>query len=75
MNRDDFNMLNDNLIYLDNGATTLKPTILSSTISDYYNHYSANSGRGDYKISLKVDSMIELTREKIKNFINAKKEF
>ena len=25
MNRDDFILLNDNIIYLDNGATTLKP--------------------------------------------------
>ena len=72
MNRDDFYMLNKDIIYLDNGATTLKPYILSDSISDYYNNYSANAHRGDYDISLKVDSMYENTREIVKNFINAK---
>lgn len=72
MNRNDFNMLDNYLVYLDNGATTLKPRILSETISDYYNNYSANAHRGDYDISLKVDTMYEKTRHLIKNFINAK---
>lgn len=64
-------MLNS-LVYLDNGATTLKPRILSDTISDYYNNYSSNASRGDYKIALKVDDEINNTRSKIKDFINAK---
>ena len=72
MNRNDFNMLDNYLVYLDNGATTLKPRILSETISDYYNNYSANAHRGDYDISLKVDTMYEKTRHLVKNFINAK---
>lgn len=72
MNREDFNMLNKDLIYLDNGATTLKPKILSESISDYYNNYSANAHRGDYDISLKVDEMYSKSRELIKEFINAK---
>lgn len=71
MNREDFNMLNKDIIYLDNGATTLKPYILSESISDYYNNYSANAHRGDYDISLKVDMMYENTRELVKNFIGA----
>ena len=72
MNRDDFYMLNKDIIYLDNGATTLKPYILSDSISDYYNNYSANAHRGDYDISLKVDAMYENTRELVRNLINAK---
>ena len=72
MNRNDFNMLNNYLVYLDNGATTLKPKVLSETISDYYNNYSANAHRGDYDISIKVDTMYEKTRQLVKNFINAK---
>ena len=71
MNREDFNMLNNNIIYFDNGATTLKPTILSDTISDYYNNYSANAHRGDYDISIKVDTNYEHTRDLVKEFINA----
>lgn len=72
MNRNDFNMLNCGLVYLDNGATTLKPIILSETISDYYNNYSANAHRGDYDISLKVDTMYEKTRHLVREFINAR---
>ena len=67
MNREDFEILKSPIIYFDNGATTLKPTVLSNAISDYYNHY-----RGDYDISLKVDTMYEKTRELVKNFIHAK---
>lgn len=72
MNRDDFKILDTDIIYFDNGATTLKPYILSDTISDYYNNYSANAHRGDYDMSLKVDAMYEKTRELVKKFINAK---
>ena len=50
MNREDFNMLDGSIIYFDNGATTLKPKVLSESISDYYNNYSANAHRGDYSI-------------------------
>ena len=71
MNRQDFNMLNS-YTYFDSGATSLKPTILADTITDYYNNYSANAHRGDYDISLKVDAMYEKTRNLVKDFINAK---
>lgn len=72
MNREDFIMLNkDDLVYLDNGATTLKPIVLSEATSDYYNHYSANAHRGDYDISLKVDTLYENTREIIRKLLNA----
>ena len=72
MNIEDFNLLNKDIIYFDNGATTLKPYILSDTLKDYYNNYSANAHRGDYDISLKVDTMYENTRKLVKDFINAK---
>ena len=74
MNYNDFNLLNQNIIYLDNGATTLKPKVLSEAISDYYNNYSANAHRGDYDMSLKVDTMYEKTRTLVKELINAKSE-
>lgn len=73
MNREDFPMLKQDIIYLDNGATTFKPEILGEEISKYYNTYCANAHRGDYDISLKVDEKYEHSRELIKNFINAKK--
>ena len=72
--KEDFPMLKKDIIYFDNGATTLKPNILIESLKDYYENYSANAHRGDYDISLKVDKMYENTRKTIKNFINAKKE-
>lgn len=71
MNREDFPMLSQDLIYLDNGATTLKPKCVIDRVVSYYSQYCANAHRGDYSISQKVDSMYENVREKIKNFIHA----
>ena len=72
MHREDFPMLKQDIIYLDNGATTLKPNIMIESINDYYKNYSANTHRGDYDLSLKVDAKYEETRELVKEFINAK---
>jgi len=73
MNRNDFLLLNNNIVYLDSAATSLKPKVIADTISDYYNNYSANAHRADYDISLKVDEKYENTRLLVKQFINAKK--
>lgn len=72
MHRDDFAMLSNNIVYFDNGATTLKPKCVRDAICKYYDEYTANAHRGDYKISAIVDNLYESTREEIKNFINAK---
>ncbi len=71
MNREDFPMLKNNIIYFDNGATTFKPDCVIKKIVDYYTLYTSNAHRGDYNISLVVDKQYELTREKVKKFINA----
>ncbi|MDO4963143.1 MAG: cysteine desulfurase [bacterium] len=73
MNRDDFELLNQDIIYFDNGATTLKPYILGDTIKDYYNNYSANAHRSSYDIGLKVNEMYENSRRLVSEFINCKK--
>ena len=73
MNQEDFPMLKGDLIYLDNGATTLKPQCVIDKIKDYYENYSANAHRGDYDISFKVDQEYEGAREIVRKFINAKK--
>ena len=69
---EDFPMLDKDIIYFDNGATTLKPKCVIDSIVHYYSNYSANAHRGDYKISQKVDTMYEGVREKVRKFINAK---
>ncbi len=73
MNREDFNVLNTGVIYFDNGATTLKPMILSEAVSDYYNNYSSNAHRGDYQMSIKASSMYEEARHLVACLINAPK--
>lgn len=72
MNREDFPLLKQDIIYLDNSATSLKPQVVIDAMNDYYTNYSANAHRGDYDLSFKVDQAYENTRELVKNFINAK---
>ena len=74
MNREDFPILQNDLIYFDNGATTLKPSCVIDAIVDYYRNYTANAHRGDYKNSLLVDEFIDLTRKAVQRFIHAKSE-
>ena len=69
--RYDFPMLNSDIIYLDNGATTFKQDSVIDAITDYYKNYSANAHRGDYTISYKVDVNYENARKKVADFINA----
>lgn len=71
MHRDDFPMIKNDLIYLDNGATTFKPKCVLEAMNDYYENYSANAHRGDYSISYKVDVAYENARVKVAKFINA----
>ena len=71
MNRDDFEILDTGIIYFDNGATTLKPKCVVDKGVEYYTKYTANSHRGDYDNSLKVDIMYEGVRDKVRDFINA----
>ena len=78
--RKDFPMLNGKtmhgkpLIYLDNGATTLKPQMVINTVCDYLTNYSGNAHRGDYDLSHEVDEQYENTREIVRQFINAKRK-
>lgn len=72
MHREDFPILQNNLIYLDSGATSLKPKCVIDKITEYYRDYSANAHRGDYDLSLKVDYEYESARDEIKEFINAR---
>lgn len=74
MHREDFPILNQNLIYFDNGATTMKPKQVIDAVVDYYSNYTANAHRGDYNNSLKVDIKYEEVRTKVKNFINCDSE-
>lgn len=71
MYREDFPMFENNIIYLDNGATTFKPKCVIDKMTEYYTKYSANAHRGDYDISYKVDVEYENARKLVSRFINA----
>ncbi len=71
MYREDFPMLESDIIYLDNGATTFKPECVINKMTEYYTKYSANAHRGDYDISYKVDVEYENSRKLVSRFINA----
>ncbi|MCI9063335.1 MAG: cysteine desulfurase [Clostridia bacterium] len=69
----DFPILeNNNIVYLDSGATTQKPIQVIDAISDYYKKYNANPHRGAYGLSIKSTELYENTRAKISKFINAR---
>ena len=49
----DFPILeNKNLVYLDSGATTQKPTQVINAIDEFYKSHNANPHRGAYSLSI-----------------------
>jgi len=59
------------LIYFDNAATTQKPKSVIDALSDYYASDNANIHRGLHALAERATTAYELTRTKIKEFINA----
>lgn len=72
--KNDFPMKEKNIVYFDSAATTFKPYRVIDKMNEYYYNYNANSHRGDYDISFKVDDEIDYTRDLVKMFINAKRK-
>ena len=70
MNREDFPMLNKDIVYFDNGATTLKPKVVVDSVIKYYTEHTSNIHRGDYDAAVKTNELYEETRKIVKDFIN-----
>ena len=69
----DFPLLeNENITYLDSGATTQKPIKVIKAVEEFYQKYNANPHRGAYSLSVEATEQYENTRTKIAKFINAK---
>lgn len=62
----------ENLIYLDNAATTQKPNCLIEAEQNYYTKYNSNIHRSVHHLADKATELYELTRKKIAKLINAK---
>jgi cysteine desulfurase/selenocysteine lyase len=59
------------LIYLDNAATSQKPEVVITSMSDYYRHYNANIHRGVHTLAEEATAAYENARRKVGRFINA----
>ena len=60
------------LVYLDNAASTQKPTSVIDCYQDYYKTSNANVHRASHALSAKATKAYEESRQQIKTFINAK---
>lgn len=69
----DFPLLrNRDIIYLDSGATTQKPSKVIEAVKNFYENFNANPHRGAYNLSIEATEVYENTRNKISEFINAR---
>lgn len=59
------------LVYLDNAATTQKPTAVIDAISDYYRTDNSNVHRGAHALADRATVKFENARNKVAEFINA----
>ena len=60
------------LVYLDNAATTQKPQVVLDTLMAYYHEDNANVHRGVHTLAERATAAYEASREKLRQFINAK---
>lgn len=59
------------LVYLDNGATTQKPSRVIQAEHDFYAHSNANIHRGVHVLSQQATDLYDQAREGVRQFINA----
>ena len=75
MNKDfkqDFPLIkNNNIVYLDSGATTQKPYKVIECVKNFYEKFNANVHRGAYSLSVETSEKYENARKKIAKFINS----
>lgn len=65
---------NSDLAYLDNAATSQKPSCVLEAATNYYQNLNANPMRGLYELSVKATNAYEDARAKVARFIHAKSE-
>ena len=70
MNREDFPMLKSDIVYFDNGATTLKPKCVVEAMNKYYLEHTSNIHRGDYKAAVVTNKLYDDVRNIVGEFVN-----
>lgn len=76
--RADFPILHQNvhgqpLVYLDNAATSQKPSAVINALRYYYEHDNANVHRGIHELSQRATTAYEAARARAASFLNARK--
>lgn len=61
------------LVYFDNAASTQKPQVVIDAISEYYSTINSNIHRGVHHLSQLATDAYEVTREKVRAYLNAEK--
>ena len=71
--REDFPIFRDNpsLVYLDNAATTQKPSCVIEAVRHFYERDNANPLRGLYDLAQRATAVYEESREAVAGFIGA----
>jgi cysteine desulfurase / selenocysteine lyase len=64
----------ENIVYLDNAATTQKPRQVIDAISDFYEKSNANVGRGVHFLAEEATNEYESARGTVASFVGAKPE-
>ena len=77
--RDDFpilsTLMNDKpLVYLDNAATSQKPSTVIEAVENFYKTGNSNIHRGVFRLSEQATARYEATRKDFAQFISAEKE-
>lgn len=62
------------LVYLDNAATSQKPSSVIAAIVKYYERDNANIHRGVHLLSERATELHEGAREKVRTFLNARED-
>ncbi len=59
------------LVYLDNAATSQKPSAVINALTEYYSGYNSNVHRGVHTLAAKATTEYEAARDKVARFIGA----
>ncbi|QKQ98321.1 aminotransferase class V-fold PLP-dependent enzyme [Candidatus Nanohaloarchaea archaeon] len=72
MNKEDFPLLqNRDITYLDSACMSLKPEQVLEAVDRYYREFSACPGRSGHSLSRQTTEMIDESRRKVADFIDA----
>jgi len=62
---------NEDIIYLDNAATTQKPQVVIDSMNEYYERYCSNIHRGSHDLGSRATTKFENARDTIAKYIGA----